>query len=410
MAGLTALKVSRIKTKGLYLDGGGLYLQVTATGQKSWIFRFRLGGRKTPRDMGLGALANVSLAQAREKAREARKLLSDGIDPIEAKREAQTRAALEKASAITFEDAAKAYIAAHSPSWRNPKHREQWPNTLRDYVYPVIGGLPVSAVNVTHIVRILELIWTSKPETASRVRGRIEAILDWATARGYRTGENPARWRGHIENLLPRRSKVQSVKHHPALPYADMGAFMVALRAQDGMAALALQFLILTVARTSETLGARWQEIDMGAATWTIPADRIKAGREHRIPLSAPAMAILRQMSEKRVGDLVFPGGRRNRPLSSNAILALLKRMGHSEITAHGFRSTFRDWCSEQTNYPRDVAEMALAHAIGDKVEAAYRRGDLIEKRMRLMKDWAAYCNTLPRTAKGQNVVAMHGI
>ncbi len=405
MAGLTALTVSRTKAKGLYLDSGGLYLQVSASGQRSWIFRFRIGGRKTPRDMGLGSLADVSLAEARAKAAAARKLLSDGIDPIEAKRETQTRAALEKASAITFEDAAQAYIDAHSPSWRNPKHREQWPNTLRDYVYPVVGGLPVAAVTVSHIVMILEPIWTRKPETASRVRGRIEAILHWATARGYRTGENPARWRGHVENLLPRRSKVQRVKHHPALPYAGIGAFMAALREQEGFAALALQFLILTAARTSETIGARWQEIDMNAATWTIPADRIKAGKEHRVPLSAPALAILHQMAEVREGDLVFPGGRRLKPLSSNALIALLKRMGCTGITAHGFRSTFRDWCSEQTNYPRDVAEMALAHAIGDKVEAAYRRGDLFDKRTRLMEDWASYCNTVLDSANGSNIV-----
>lgn len=407
MAGLTALTVSRTKTKGLYLDGGGLYLQVAASGQRSWIFRFRMGGRKTPRDMGLGSLADVSLAEARVKAAAARKLLSDGIDPIEAKREAQTRVALEKASAITFADAAKAYIAAHSPSWRNPKHREQWPNTLRDYVYPLVGELPVAAVTVSHIVRILEPIWTSKPETASRVRGRVEAVLDWAAARGYRTGENPARWRGHLENLLPKRSRVQKVKHHPALSYSEIGAFMAMLRKQEGISALALQFLILTAARTSETIGARWNEIDMDKSTWTIPADRIKAGKEHRVPLSGPALAILRRMSEMREGDLVFPGGRRLKPLSTNALIALLKRMGCTGVTAHGFRSTFRDWCAEQTNYPRDVAEMALAHTIGDKVEAAYRRGDLFDKRTRLMEDWAMYCNTVLDSANGSNVIAI---
>ena len=407
MAGLTALTVSRTKAKGLYLDGGGLYLQVAASGQRSWIFRFRMGGRTTARDMGLGSLTNVSLSEARVKAAAARKQLSDGIDPIEAKREAQTRTALEKASAMTFEDAAQAYIAAHSQSWRNLKHREQWPNTLRDYVYPVVGRLPVAAVNVSHIVRFLEAIWTSKPETASRVRGRVEAVLDWAAARGYRTGENPARWRGHLENLLPKRSRIQKVKHHPALAYSEIGAFMAMLRQQEGVAALALQFLILTAARTSETIGARWQEIDMDKSTWIIPADRIKAGKEHRVPLSGPALAILRKMSEMRESDLVFPGGRRLKPLSTNALIALLKRMGCTGVTAHGFRSTFRDWCAEQTNYPRDVAEMALAHAIGDKVEAAYRRGDLFDKRTRLMEDWAMYCGAALNSVDGSNVVAI---
>lgn len=407
MARLTALAVSRAKTKGLYADGNGLYLQVSAVGTKSWVFRYRMHGRKTPRDMGLGSLADVGLADAREKARDARKLITAGIDPIDAKRASRAAVALERANVATFEDAAKAYIEAHSHAWRNPKHRDQWPNTLRDYAYLVMGKLPVARIEVGHVLKVLEPIWTKKPETASRVRGRIEAVLDWAKARGYRTGENPARWRGHLENLLPRRAKVRKVEHHPALPYAEIGAFMADLRKQDGVAALALEFLILTAARTSEVSGARWSEIDLDKAVWTVHADRIKAGREHRVPLSAPALAILKKLHKTRDGEFVFPGGRKGKPLSANALLALLKRMDRTDVTAHGFRSTFRDWCAEQTNYPRDVAEAALAHAVGDKVEAAYRRGDLFEKRALLMRDWAAYCGTVPKTDKTATVVPM---
>lgn len=407
MARLTALAVSKAKEKGLYGDGGGLYLQVSAIGTKSWLLRFRLHGRR--RDMGLGALADVTLAEAREKAQDARKMIKAGIDPIDAKRESRDKISLEKASAITFKAAAEAYIEAHSPSWRNEKHRDQWPNTLEAYVYPAIGKLPVAAVDVNHVTKILNPIWNKKPETASRVRGRIEAVLDWAKARGYRTGENPARWRGHLENLMPKRGKVQAVKHHPALPYDKAGAFMADLKKQAGGAPLAFQFLILTAARTSEVIGARWSEIDFEKATWTVPAERIKTGKEHRIPLSKPALAILKAQYEVRDKDkedaFVFPGGRKGKPLSSNALLAVLDRMGKDTITAHGFRSTFRDWCAEQTNYPREVAEAALSHAIGDKVEAAYRRGDLFEKRAQLMKDWAVYCGIVAKPEKTAKVI-----
>lgn len=405
MARLTALAVTKAKARGLYSDGDGLYLRVSAVGTKSWLFRYRLHGRKTPRDMGLGALADVSLAEARELAEAARKLTRAGIDPIGAKRQSRASVALEAASALTFEEAAKAYIEAHAAGWRNPKHRQQWPNSMENYVYPAIGKLSVAAVDVGHVLKVLEPIWTQKPETASRIRGRIEAVLDWAKARGYRAGENPARWRGHLENLLPKRAKVRRVQHYPALPYGDVGAFMAELAKQDGIAPLAFRFLILTAARTSEVIGATWAEIDLEKGIWTVPADRIKAGREHRVPLSAPALAILKTMHKAREGELVFPGGRRGMGLSSNALLALLKRMGREDVTPHGFRSTFRDWCAEQTNYPRDVAEAALAHAIGDKVEAAYRRGDMFEKRARLMEDWAVYCGTVAKPEKAAKVV-----
>jgi integrase len=394
---LTPLTVQRLKEPGLYADGGGLYLQVRAADVRSWIFRYRMNGRKTPRDLGLGSLQDVGLADARQKAADARRLILDGKDPIETRRVAATQAAAEAAKSMTFEACAKRYIADMTPGWRNEKHAAQWTATLDAYAYPVLGKLPVSAIEVAHVMQVLEPIWKTKPETASRVRGRVEAILGWATVRGYRRGDNPAQWRDRLVNLLPSPKKVRAVEHHAALPYAELGAFMATLRQQEGTAARALEFVILTASRTSEAIGATWREIgDLKAAAWTVPKDRIKAGREHRVPLSPAAIAILRE--QQKIGHapdaFVFPGGKRGRALSTNAMLALLKRMGRTDITPHGFRSTFRDWAAEKTNYPREVAEMALAHAVSDKVEAAYRRGDLFEKRRQLMSDWAAFCDS----------------
>ncbi|MFO0995303.1 MAG: integrase arm-type DNA-binding domain-containing protein [Alphaproteobacteria bacterium] len=402
---LTALAVSRAKAKGLYADGAGLYLQVTGAGARSWIFRYRMNGRKTPRDMGLGSLVTVSLAEARQKAAEARKAVLEGKDPIDTRRNRHAAAILDAAKSRTFEECATAYIASHKAGWRNPKHADQWPATLNAYAYPSIGQLPIQAIDVGLVLKVLEPIWTTKTETASRLRGRIEAVLDWAAARGYRTGDNPARWRGRLENLLPPRSRVRRIVHHPALPYADIGKFVHDLRAQEGIAARALEFLILTATRTSEAIGARWDEIDFQAKLWTIPAERIKAGRAHRVPLSVPTLAVLKQMRASSTDTYVFPGGKRDRPLSTNALLALLKRMNRADLTVHGFRSTFRDWTAEQTNYPREVCEMALAHAVSDKVEAAYRRGDLFAKRVRLMEEWAKKCGTI---LKGARVIAIH--
>jgi integrase len=299
---------------------------------------------------------------------------------------------LEAAKGMTFRACAERYIEAHKAGWRNPKHALQWMSTLASYAYPVFGDLPVKAIDVGLVMKAVEPIWATKTETASRLRGRIESVLDWAAARGYRHGDNPARWRGHLDKLLPKRAKMQRVQHHPALAYDEVGAFMDALRSQGGIAARALAFCILTATRTSETLNARWDEIDLAAKLWVIPAGRIKAGKEHRVPLSAPALAILRQLAETRSGEFVFPGGKGGKPLSNMALLALLKRMERSDLTVHGFRSAFRDWAAERTHYPREVAEMALAHAIGDKVEAAYRQGDLFEKRRRLMEEWARFC------------------
>jgi len=388
---LTSRLVAALKEPGRYGDGGGLYLQIGPTGAKSWLLRYMLN--RKAREMGLGAVALVPLAEAREKAIEARRLVKAGTDPLDARQAEQARARVESVKAITFTECAAAFIAAHEATWRNPKHRQQWSNTLTTYAGPVFGDLPVAAVDLALVLKALEPIWTEKPETASRLRGRIEQVLDWATVRGYRQGENPARWRGHLDKLLPARSKVATVEHHAALPYAEIAAFLADLRGRDALAARALEFVILTGARTSEALNATWGEIDLAAAMWTIPGERMKAGREHRVPLSPQAVALLADLGKVReVGcDWVFPGTRPKRPLSQMALLMLLRRMGRGDLTAHGFRSTFRDWAVEQTAFPREVAEAALAHVVGDKVEAAYRRGDLFDKRRRLMEAWADY-------------------
>ncbi len=341
--------------------------------------------------MGLGPADLYSLAEARQKALEARKLVAEGVDPIEARQAKRTAAAVDAAKGMTFRACAEAYINAHRSGWRNPKHAAQWPATLGAYAYPHFGSLPVQAVDVGLVMKAVEPIWTEKPETASRVRGRIESVLDWATARGYRQGENPARWRGHLENLLPPRSKVRRVEHHAALPYGEIAAFMAELRQQEGVGARALEFAILTAASTGEVIGARWDEINVAERLWIVPADRMKAGKEHRAPLSDAALAIVEKMAAIRQGDHVFPGSKAERPISNMAMLMLLRRMGRGDLTAHGFRSTFRDWAAEATNFPAEVAEMALAHTVGDKLEAAYRRGDLFEKRREIMAAWANF-------------------
>lgn len=390
---LTAIGVKNLTRKGMYPDGNGLYLQVTESG-RSWIFRYALHGRS--REMGLGPLHTVSLGEARQRAAHCRKLKLDGIDPIEDRDRQLMEARLATANTVSFKEAAELYIKGRSASWKSATHSGQWPSTLAKYVYPIIGGVAVQSVDVGMVVKVLEPIWYTKTETASRIRGRIQAVLDWASARGYRQGDNPARWRGHLENLLPKRSKVQSTRNFPALPYREISKFMAVLRRQNGIAASALEFVILTATRTSETIGATWKEVDMETGIWTIPAARIKAGREHRIPLSEAALAVLKRMGEPSPDSYVFPGGKKERPLSNMALTAVLRRMDRNDITVHGFRSTFRDWAAECTNFPREVAEMALVHAIGDRVEAAYRRGDLFEKRRLLMEEWAVACNGGP--------------
>ena len=395
---LTAIGVSKAKSTGMYADGGGLYLQVSPTGAKSWIFRFAQAGRE--RAMGLGSVQDVSLAEAREKAIECRRLKHNGIDPIEARKTARREAQLDAAKTITFIDAADGYMDAHKSGWQNAKHTDQWRNTLQTYVYPIFGSVPVQSVDVGLIMKALDPIWSTKTETASRVRGRVEAILDWATARGYRKGDNPARWRGHLENLLPKRTKVRIVKHHPALPYGEVSSFVAALQKEAGTAARALEFLILTAARTGEVIGAQWEEIDTYAKIWTVPANRMKGRKAHRVPLSPAALTIVGKMEKIQSNKFVFPGGKPEQPLSNMAMLALLKRMGHHDLTTHGFRSTFRDWVAELTSFPSELAEMALAHVVSNKVEAAYRRGDLFEKRRKLLNDWARYCAQRPLPGK----------
>jgi integrase len=393
---LSALKV-RTLPPGMHLDGGGLYLQVTEgkNGLKqSWIFRYATGAKTTTmtgktrqaeRKMGLGSLDTVSLSGARQKAAEARRAMSDGIDPLAAKRRRRAALALANATSMTFDQCRDAYLSSHRTGWRNIKHSSQWTNTLRTYVTPVFGRVAINDVNVRLVLAALEPIWTTKPETANRVRGRIEAILDWATAREYRTGENPARWKGHLDHILPPRSKVRQVKHHAALPYPELPAFMAELREQNGVAARALEFAILTASRTGEVIGARRSEIDTRQKLWTVPADRMKGHKVHRVPLSDRALALIEGES-----SMLFPGSRGG--LSNMAMLTLLRRMGRADITAHGFRSSFKDWARDRTRFDNYVVEAALAHASGDKIEAAYARSDVLEKRRRLMDAWAAYC------------------
>lgn len=389
---LTALQVAKTTAPGLHLDGGGLYLSIAATGSKKWVFRFKR------RDMGLGGYPAVSLADARQKAAEAREMLARGEDPIETRKAAE--AASKPQRGLTFDEAAERYIAAHEAAWRNPKHRQQWRNTLVTYASPIVGKLDVAAIDTPHILDILEPIWREKTETASRLRGRLETVLDWCKVRQYRNGENPARWRGHLAHLLPARAKIAAVERHASLPYTEMPAFVVKLRSRDALAAKSLEFCILTATRTSETLEAEWQEIDLAQQVWTIPGTRMKNGKPHRVPLSEVVLAVLANLPRLAGSDYVFPGERMNRPLSNMAFLMLLRRMGLGELTAHGFRTTFRTWAAECTSFPREVAEMALSHAVGTAVERAYQRGDLFAKRRQLMDAWTDYLNASLPTAK----------
>lgn len=382
---LTSIGIRNLKEAGVYGDGGGLYLQIGPTGAKSWLFRFMRQGKA--RAMGLGPLHTIGLAEARQAALACRKELLNGQDPIDRRKAARNT---DTSGQPTFAACSQSYIAAHEHGWKSRKHRDQWTNTLDTYVGPVFGDKPVDVINVGLVMQVLEPLWPTKTETASRLRGRIEAVLDWATVRGYRSGENPARWRGHLEALLPVRTKVRKVRHHPALPYVELSPFVKRLRESDAAAGRALLFTILTAARTGEVIGATWSEIDAPKSTWTIPADRMKAGREHRVPLGPQAMALL---GEPQAGHIpLFISGKSDRALSNIAMLALLRRWKRTDITPHGFRSTFRDWVAEQTEFPQELAEMALAHAISNKVEAAYRRGDMFERRRDLMHAWEAYC------------------
>lgn len=397
--------VRSLKAPGRYGDGLGLWLQIGEAGTKSWLFRYMLDGKA--RMMGIGRYGDrdVSLDEAREKAGECRRLLREGKDPIEERDAKKSLDRLARAKTLTFDECADSYIESMRSGWKNEKHASQWENTLRTYASPIIGKLPVASIDDGLVLKVIEPIWTTKPETASRLRGRIESILGWATVRKYRQGDNPARWKDHLDTQLPARGKVAKVVHHSALPHAEIGGFIASLRNQAGIAALALEFTILTVARTGEVIGATWQEFDMQARVWTIPAGRMKAEKEHCVPLSARAIAVLEEMLPLKTedGGAVFPG-RGNGPLSNMSLLAVLKRMGRAGLTVHGFRSTFRDWAGETTAYPREVIEHALAHQLKDKAEAAYARGTLFNKRRRLMEDWAKYCAAVKK-AEGETVV-----
>ena len=397
MAEKRGFQLSKLKKPGLHFVGGvpGLALQVTSEAARSWILRVSVGGRR--RDMGLGPYPEVSVVKAKERAKEARDKARKGIDPIDEARAARSALAADRGRQMTFDACATAYITAHASGWRNVKHGDQWANTLKMYASPIIGKLLVRDVETAHVVKVLEPVWITKTETASRVRGRLEKVLGWATTSGFRSGDNPARWRGHLENLLPKRSAVARVKHLTALDWRDMGTFMARLRAQPGTGARALEFAILTAARSGEVRGATWQEIDLDAGEWVVPAQRMKTAKAHRVPLSKPAVALLRGLPRMAGTDLVFPNGK-GAPLSDMTMTAVLRRM-EVPVTAHGFRSAFRDWCSESTNYAREVAEASLAHGISNAVEAAYRRGDLFKKRARLMSEWAAHCSRIPAAA-----------
>jgi integrase len=387
MGKLTARKVETAKPGGKYGDGGGLQLSVASTGAKKWVLRFVWQGRA--REMGLGSYPEVGLAEAREKAIAGRRLARSGVDPI-AERKRDWRVP-------TFGELADEVVAEQGKGFRNEKHKAQWAMTLREYAAP-LRSMPIDTITTEDILGVLKPIWSTKAETASRLRGRVERVLNAAKAKGYRSGENPAAWRGHLENLLPKRQKLAR-GHHAAMPYADVPAFVARLRERQATAALMLEFAILTTARSGEVLGARWPEIDFGAKVWTIPPERMKAGREHRVPLSERAVTVLNKMNEARTGEYAFPGSVCGRPLSVMAMDMVLRRMGQ-DVTVHGFRSSFRDWAGNETHFPRELAEHALAHVIGDKAEQAYRRSDALEKRRALMDAWAAYCDPSSADAK----------
>lgn len=402
---LTALSITRVIKPGYHLDGDGLYLQVTATGAKSWVFCFTLAGRR--REMGLGPYPTVNLAAARLLASGARGLAKAGQDPIAARKAEQARQQLEAARGILFEEAAEQFLTAHEGTWKNPKHRQQWRNTLKTYAYLRIGKLSVGAVGTPEVTRVLDPIWHKKPVTASRLRERIERILDWSKVRGYRTGENPARWRGHLDAVFPAPTKVRKVKHHAAVTVDDMPKVYARLREAKGIAALAARFTILTAVRVSVTIGATSPECAK-PDVWSISAERMKADRDHNVPLSKEAKAVLKEAADMRVDDRLFPGRKAKRPLSHTAVIKALRAAGAGSATTHGCRSTFKDWASERTSFPAEVSEMALAHAISDKTEAAYRRGELMKKRTAMMEQWALFV-TMPANAKVVSIGSKRG-
>jgi integrase len=377
---LSALDVKAKSEPGRYADGDGLYLNVAAGKSKSWVFLWMKNGKR--REMGLGSYPTISLVAARQRAEECRCQVAEGLDPI---------AERKKSAPVTFGKAADQFIASMASSFRNEKHRDQWKMTLGDAYCATLRKKPISAVDTEDVLQVLTPIWQSKAETASRIRGRVERVLDFATVKGWRTGENPARWRGHLKNALPARQKLAR-GHHAAMPYAEMPAYVKRLQSAEAMAARGLEFLILTASRSGEVLGAKWSEFDLEKNVWTVPAERMKAGKEHRVPLPPRALTIIKDLHETKVNDFVFPGEKKERPLSPMAFAMLMRRMKVSQYTAHGFRSAFRDWAGDETSYPRELAEAALAHRVGDETERAYRRSDALDRRRKLMVAWTDYC------------------
>ena len=389
---MSALEVASKSKPGRYSDGSGLYLQVSKWQTKSWIFRFERDGRE--RQMGLGPAGpkQVTLAEARRQATRCTQVLRDGLDPIDERKQRVTARRVQVARSVTFKKCAEDYIAEKETGWRNEKHRRQWSATLETYAYPIFGNLPVSDVDLPLIMKALKPIWIIKPETAGRVRGRIESVLSYATVHGFRQGDNPARWRGHLDQILPAKAKVATVTHHKALPFDAVAAFLKALREKRDISAKALEFAILTAARTGETIGATPDEVDLKQKIWIVPAKRMKAGKEHRVPLSDRAVLIVESLKHNQ--KFLFPGAGVDRPLSNMAMLEMLRGMVGGGFTVHGFRSAFMDWGHEVTAYPKEMLDIALAHTVSDKVEAAYRRGDMFEKRRQLMADWSKYCGS----------------
>ena len=399
---LTVKKIESLKKVGLHKDGGNLYLKVTATGSKSWVFRYVINSKR--HFLGLGGFKEIGLTKAREEAERLKTLLSQGTDPLDDRKRIEDEKLLELAKLITFKQCADAFLNKHIHELKNKKHIQQWRHTLEDYAHPIIGSMPIAWIDTEHVMQCLMPIWLTKNETASRLRGRIEQVLAWATVSRYRTGENPARWRNHLDKLLAKPSKVQTIKHHEALDYKLIPEFMRDLQQQDGVGARCLEFTIMTAARTGEAIGATWAEINLTDKLWTVPANRMKAKKEHTVTLSDQAINLLHAMKAQQCSDYVFSGQSRQGNLSNAAMTSVLKRMGvktkENPITVHGFRSTFSDWVTEQTNHPSDVREMCLAHTIQNKAEAAYRRGSIIEKRFILMNDWANYLHPAAHSAK----------
>jgi integrase len=391
---LSAVEIRRLSKPGRYAVGGvaGLLLSIKETGAKSWVLRTMVGGKR--RNIGLGGFPDVSIAVAREKARQMKEKIAEGVDPVVERQARKARMISAQAKKLTFAEAARLYHEKKVLELRNEKHKKDWISSLERHAMPIIGAIPVSDIEFTHILKILDPIWAEKTETATRVRQRLEAVLTWATVSGYRSGENPARWRGHLEAVLPKPSKLKSESHFPALPWQEIGAFMADLRKRNGSGPRCLEFIILTAVRSGEARLATWNEIDFKSGIWTIPAERMKARKEHRVPLCDDALSLLNNLPRLEGSDYVFPGANGG-PLSDMTVSMVCRRMKINAVP-HGFRSTFRDWAAENTNFPREVAEMALAHTIDSSVEAAYRRGDLLEKRKRLMDSWSDYCSRIP--------------